>query len=735
MVMTMTNKSSNEQISGLVNELTAYADKHKYTLRDKQSVYMQRWLDAMMVSQTRYDEGERSAGIVLAEAETGLGKTIGYALPMMAMSSVTGKRCAIATHSHLLQKQLLDGDLATINNWLEGCGRKRLKIARRVGKQAFVSASACESLIEDLNGAEGKGDVISFLYKLMVWAEKANEGKTSGLIDDALIDLEIDSVAGLPFGISKQSVALSGFSPDADFFAYANHVAVAADADIVLLTHHYLAAIALFKSGQNNFSSLVIDEADRLSGAIASMLHFDLSLRRFGRRLKELGLDDLAIKNEALIEATQQVFTEDEAIPMILVQENVRQDIFACAKEIHDELTVILSENKKQSKRFRNSDLEELRNVRKMMKKFNEVGASDKWNFWVSALSFSPTKKLPSIALMPRSPGLLLSKLWTWVDKESGIESDLSSVLLTSATMGIPGFTGNIRKSFSNFVREFALDSMLIKQTPMYSSWGQYEPTKFGQMGFVLADPSAPSPFIKTVKAVRVDDDSLDDKPYELNDLWVTYVSRMILEAAKNPKKRTLVLTRSYADNEAIALMIADKLGDRLILQKQNAGTKPAMLAFREKEGAVWLSPTAWEGIDLPGLINTLVIPRLPIPPDNALLRALLKGYSKYDDKGIDGVMAARRILMLKRLLRQGLGRPIRKHDDKCVVWFGDSRFPVPKMNQYLIEHIADGFPVNNSTMDLGYLIEVVPRRFQPYIKETSKKFGAPRIFFADSCS
>ena len=94
----------------------------------------------------------------------------------------------------------------------------------------------------------------------------------------------------------------------------------------------------------------------------------------------------------------------------------------------------------------------------------------------------------------------------------------------------------------------------------------------------------------------------------------------------------------------------------------------------------VLVTPCAWAGTDLPGLLGHVVIVRIPFPPPNAgrteLLRRLLraKGY----DGNAEGILRARDRRDTLRRLAQGLGRGIRTPDDHVEVWIADPRFPLP---------------------------------------------------------
>ncbi|MEI2422694.1 hypothetical protein V6O07_20620, partial [Arthrospira platensis SPKY2] len=73
----------------------------------------------------------------------------------------------------------------------------------------------------------------------------------------------------------------------------------------------------------------------------------------------------------------------------------------------------------------------------------------------------------------------------------------------------------------------------------------QYEPTLFGRLSFVLADPRIPNPSVRA-------DDFINDKRWSTNPEWLDYAAHMIRQAWFSGE-RVLVLTLSYGDTEALA--------------------------------------------------------------------------------------------------------------------------------------------------------------------------------------
>ncbi len=116
---------------------------------------------------------------------------------------------------------------------------------------------------------------------------------------------------------------------------------------------------------------------------------------------------------------------------------------------------------------------------------------------------------------------------------------------------------------------------------------------------------------------------------------------------------------------------------------------------YRADEKAVLISPAAWEGVNLPSMVDQLVIPRIPFAPPERAREAVL-GRSQ----------AHRSVQRGQRKLKQGIGRALRRQSDKATLWVLDPRFPLPR------ELTADPTRMVYSSDGLPQLMKAVPTRF-----------------------
>ena len=182
----------------------------------------------------------------------------------------------------------------------------------------------------------------------------------------------------------------------------------------------------------------------------------------------------------------------------------------------------------------------------------------------------------------------------------------------------------------------------------------------FGEMTFALADRSVPKPF---------------DEDRERTPAFDDYAAG-VLRAAMAEGGRVLALAPSFADVDEIARrvegVIAHRRGERLAAHLE---------AFRSSANGVLVTPAAWAGTDLPGLLDHVAILRIPFPPPEAgragLLRRLLESRG-HDGANADGILFERNRREAVHRLAQGLGRGIRGPEDRIRLWIADPRFPLP---------------------------------------------------------
>lgn len=614
------------------------------------------------------EEGE----ITLLEAGTGVGKSLGAILPVALNWALTGERALLSTHTRHLQKQLLKETAPVVADAVETVTGRRPTFARRVGRGNFVDIDRVTELRDALRRT---GDRAGEADQLEIWIDARPETFE-----------EAEQLFGLtlPTDIAREDACVTAASRLSAMEPYLAHAREAREADIVVANHATLLLDArlwgrdiVAPENEERRRIAVFDEADALPGMARSMAERRLSLASIRALIDEAdngAADDGAAKQvlARLWNAAALLTAEGAAVLDARSGRAIREPSSELAERLSE-----LGDRLQDDPLLRfdldvlAADLEDI------------VTAIDGGQHEVAVATPSPTAAFPAIATVALDPVRILKRLWS--RPRSGREPMLRAVVFTSATLTVPGESAR----FSGFMHRLGVDR----------SWSNFashrsrsiEPEKFGEMGFVLARRDIPAPY---------------DASGRRSAEWRDYVTSGIGEASRRGG-RVLVLAASYDDVDDFAERLPEALAHR-----RGASLIPLLEAFVGDERAVLLSPAAWAGVDLPHLVDHVVIPRIPFPaPDEARELVLRRAWAA---RGVDerqAMFAARALAEqdMKRKLRQGLGRGVRRADDSCTVWLLDPRFPVPEtlVRQRRLR-LYQGLAERRSS-----LAQVIPRRFR----------------------
>jgi len=232
--------------------------------------------------------------ILLAEAETGTGKTLAYLVPALRLDG----KVLISTHTRSLQNQLMHRDIPAV---LKAMGVKR-KIALLKGRSNYLCPSRLQT---NLSSAALERWAQKPMLQVMKWSEKTVDGDLSDLPFDVfekgigpLVTATAEQCAGSKCAEFKTCPLMKARER-------------AMQADIVVSNHALLLADAALKSGDfgellPTFDAYVLDEAHSLPDVACQ--HFGVQLHRmraihwlndFQSVLDTLG-DEAALQKEAL---------------------------------------------------------------------------------------------------------------------------------------------------------------------------------------------------------------------------------------------------------------------------------------------------------------------------------------------------------------------------------------------------------------------------------------------------
>lgn len=617
----------------------------------------------------------------LIEAGTGIGKSLGYLLPLIAYCATSGLRAAVSTYTLELLNQLLhDAPLARAalaeHGALDAAAVAGVKIARRVGRQEFVAPSRVEAVMSLGHWTQDERAKLQSLLRHANGAGYAREWNDQ-----------------LPAGMTWADVSLYAGCPASDFDAYARHAALAKDAQLTICTH---AALLLQASGRadvlggmhrddsldeeesSGHDALVIDEADRLPSVADGYVNAHLPTRELRRCLSEANCRNTTLDLVGELDRKLQSICQGSTRTYLSARPTERQALIEVLKPI---AAALLRIEAKGSSADSVPLAAELARIVSGLK----LGAGPTLPY----AQVSPSRAYPSLGLANANPGRLLAALWK---KE---RMPVTRMLLTSATLG----TGT-DASIVGFAVGVGLtaDDLHVRR----DLCGSIEPKKFGSLRFVFADPAAPAPYL------GVDP---DDETFTQNPAWLRYVADTVAYA-RAEGGRVLLLTGSYAEAAKLGETLSARGIAALAQQRSSESRRETQRSFERDPSAIWISPTCWEGLNLPGLIKHLVIARVPYRPTTTGVylarRDQLVAFGKDESEASRIVATIARADAFRRL-RQGLGRPIRSASDSATIWLCDRRIALP---QNLLDAYIDSGREIPRQGDRGFF-QSIPARFR----------------------
>jgi Rad3-related DNA helicase len=214
-------------------------------------------------------------GVLLAEAPTGIGKSLAYLLPSVLAALERDMRVVVATCTRSLQDQLIERDLPALLEALE----VRVPFARLKGKQNYLCPRSLE--LVDGRGAD-EHDVLETVRR---WAAEEAEGDLDRFAagDPEAFRRVRGRIATDP---NACTMATCGRGREC-FWVRARRQA--ASARLLVVNHALLALSGEVDGLLPEFDLLIVDEAHRLEGVLLGQLERSVSRHRFEDVLRMVG--------------------------------------------------------------------------------------------------------------------------------------------------------------------------------------------------------------------------------------------------------------------------------------------------------------------------------------------------------------------------------------------------------------------------------------------------------------
>jgi ATP-dependent DNA helicase DinG len=587
-----------------------------------------------------------SGRVLVAEAATGIGKTLAYLVPAI----LSGGRTLVATGTKTLQQQLVDHDIPMLRNAIDvPFAYAVLKGRGNYLCRARWKRFAAEPLFEFAREAR-------WFDSIALFAETTRTGDISeceGVPDDLRAWHEINS---------RSDACDPSACADADRCFLMAARRKAAEADLVVANHHLFFADLALRGKVAGVDArrrpgellppadiLVFDEAHGIEEAAASFFGTTVTLGRaieLCRDLKRAGSAGIASESapwqawrpilpatEAFHRAADAFFASVTGEGRALIPGAGKDPRFhstaAAMTEFGEELAQLLHEGPVAGLPGGDAlrDAEALqRRVRVFLDDFAAILDADPGQAvsWAERRGHAVTLCRTPVEIGPT----LADAMW----------ADPPPTLLASATLSVAGDLAYF-KARVGLAAVAAADLIVDNEFDFAGQSLAYVPKG-------LPDPSDPAfPAAAGEEAVRI----------------------LGLSGGG-----ALVLCTSYRILTSLAAALRRELRCTVLVQGE-APRSQLLRAFRDDEDAVLVGTgTFWEGIDVPGAsLRCVVIDKLPFaPPGDPVVEARIKAIR---DRGGDP-FGEYQVPEAVLALRQGVGRLLRRGDDYGVVALLDHR-------------------------------------------------------------
>ena len=598
-----------------------------------------------------------TALITLTQAATGTGKSVALLAPVMALAALQKRqgvpqvsRAALSTFTHHLARQLLDDDAPRVRQALEALGFPAVSVATRAGRRQFIDGDRVERAIERL-GPQCEDPDRRALAALAAF-DTFSEAEDHGVF--------------VPAGVTADALCVTLKSSEAAAAAFSRCRRAADEADVVLTAHALVLTDCRYHGRVlgigGDVGAVLFDEADALPDVARSIADERIGLDGLAEHAAGLGPD----ARQACRSLAQLCAHETAgAAPRLLGSCAARTAILGHVARIRDALETAAASDEESA--------EEAALLAARLRLFLESAQGAK--HVVAAIAPGES---PALVVVHRAPVRLLRRVFDTCD----------TTFLVSATLAAPA----ARSSPNDLLRTLGIGPGASRPRRVNGAgWADLQPRRYGEMHFRFADRAVPA-------AIRYVGDAPVSDPVHLD-----YVAGAI-KAARSTG-RVLVLCTSYGLGEKLAERVRDA-----ILHVRGTRLGSWLDAFRADPHAVLLTPAAWSGLSLPGLVEHVIIPRVPFRPPSVEEEARRRFLASLglDRSSIERLIARDRAACVRRTLAQGIGRGLRGPHERCTVWLLDPRFPLPRSMTGVIGGPGQGLAAQHLA-----LMHCIPARFR----------------------
>ncbi|MFN2519541.1 MAG: helicase C-terminal domain-containing protein [Candidatus Limnocylindria bacterium] len=584
-------------------------------------------------------------GVLLAEAGTGIGKSIAYLVPAIARAA-RRERVVVSTHTLPLQDQLVLRDLPALQDALG----TSVAVAVQKGRSNYL----CPRRWQMMRGSAATREEARLILKTLVWRTTTESGDRAELNLFGSEGTLWSRICADDEGCDSRRCART---PGGCYLERAR--AAAGKAGIVVVNHALLLQNARGRAGLlPDAEHVVVDEAHRLEDVAADAFGLSLDQARLRRDIERVAHSPLVIdslkdpdlaetaahmRNECAgaLERTAETFgTLGDLVPRAGMEDRLRVTaglrasdelwlpVELAAERLGDSLAEVIAAGERLAARAADED-----------RAADLVSGAAELSRAKSGLARAVHQPRPGdivwLALGHAGVALRVAPSHVGAALRRGLVEPHRSIVFTSATLAVA-------RSLAFTLERFGIAD-------------------------VAATLRVGSPFDYARQAALV---VPTDISYPHEESFAAEVASIVEETGRALQGRTMVLFTAHSAMRDVAARLSglEEAGIAVLTQGVDGSRRSLLRRFASGRAVLLGTQSFWEGVDLPGdVLRCVVIAKLPFAvPDDPLVEGRAE---RYEDPFREFHLPQ---AVLR--LRQGFGRLIRTRSDRGAVVLLDRR-------------------------------------------------------------
>ncbi|WP_042457772.1 ATP-dependent DNA helicase DinG [Neobacillus dielmonensis] len=649
----------------------------------------------------------------LIEAGTGIGKSLGYLLPIAYFSVQHQKPIVVSTHTTQLQEQLLKKDIPDLNRMLPF----EVDAVILKGKGHYLSL---EKFYQSLENENDNYDTTLTKMQILIWLLETETGDKD--------ELNLSSGGLLFWNKIKTDASIFPENPiwqERDFYKLAK---IKAESANIIITNHSLLLSDIKEQGSilPEYHFAIIDEGHHLEKTAAQFFGYSLdylSTRMWLGHFGQYEQRQLFYKLEKMFEGLPDFDTE-------LPHTFEVGEIFAnLTYEIDDffKLVGIFAKSKQAGSNspfrtkisFSNSDNSKQRKAL--------VHSAERLAFSLSDLQAAVEGRLEWLkskkTTYTNEQENIITDLYIWLNELVSLKNTIKSCFMrdsnhvkwieidfrspqnVTAFMAQPtSVAGTLQEKFFSVKDGIVITSATLTVNQSFD----YVIKELGLNPEDVHQLVIPSPFeYKNQVQMLIPSDLPEVNSVSLDE-YVVAISEQIISIAEATKGRMMILFTANDMLKKTYELIRESgfLEDYVLIAQGITGGSRMRLtrSFQRFEKAILFGTGSfWEGVDIPGEdLSCLVIVRLPFSsPEEPITQAKCQIIKEQGGNPFTEYSLPEAILRFK----QGFGRLIRSETDRGIVMVFDKRIITTKYGKNFLESIP---PVSIKKGPMTDLIKVI---------------------------